>query len=164
MISVHHHHFSVAIRIYRVISESNFIAFTSRVYDKICNTHKSLSLLTKCITHFLTTLWPHRSFTIVQVKKKTAHVFIVDFPATIGFILRYNFAAILRNELVFLSRLFQKYAPASDIWWCEEQMFAYGKKKKVKKYFNLQIRNHRARFSALIKRAIERKWRQFKKS
>lgn len=43
MVTVHHHHLGVAVRTYRVIGESNFVAFASRIYDKICNTRKPLT-------------------------------------------------------------------------------------------------------------------------
>lgn len=59
MVTIYHHHLSVAIRIDGMIGKADFVTFSCGIDDKV----------------------------IVQIEQKTAHVFIVDLTTTIGFLL-----------------------------------------------------------------------------
>lgn len=66
MIAVYHDDLCIAVGIYRMICEANFVALASRVDDKV----------------------------IVEIEQEAARVLIVDFSTTIGFVLRDDFTAI----------------------------------------------------------------------
>jgi hypothetical protein len=78
MIPIDHHNLGITIRIYRVISEPNLVPLPGRIHHKI----------------------------IIQIEEETARVFIVNFSTTIGFLLGYNFSAILRDKFVLLGGCF----------------------------------------------------------
>lgn len=59
MVSIHHHHFGVAVWVNGMVGKSNLIAFTSGIHNEI----------------------------IVQVEEKAAHVLVIHLSSTISFIL-----------------------------------------------------------------------------
>lgn len=80
------------------------------------------------------------SLTVVEIKQKRAHVFVINFSSTIGFVLRDDFTTILGNKFIFLYRLFQKDAPASNIRRSHKEMFAFWFKKRKVRYLLHQTR------------------------
>lgn len=66
MVAVHHDDFGVAVGVDRVIGEADFVAFAGRVDDEV----------------------------VVEVEEEAAGVFVVDFAAPIGLVLRNYFTAI----------------------------------------------------------------------
>ena len=94
VVAVNHHNFGGAIRIHRMIGETNFVAFARGVHHEI----------------------------VVEVEEEAAHVLVVNFAAPIGLVLRDDFAAIFRDELVFLGRFFQVDAPTGDVGRRQQKM------------------------------------------
>lgn len=60
--------------------------------------------------------------TVVQIEEETAHVLVVNFSASVGFVLGDDFAAILRYKLVLLRAVFQEDAPARYVARRHQQM------------------------------------------
>lgn len=87
MVSIDHHHFRIAIGVDGMVGKAYFITLSRGVHHKV----------------------------VVEVKKKAAHVFVIDFPAPVRLVLRDDFTAVLRNELIFLGAILQEDAPACDI-------------------------------------------------
>jgi len=67
VVPIHHHNFSIAVGIDRVICKADFVAFTGCVHNEI----------------------------IIQVEKETAHVLVVHFPPSVSLILCNYFPTIL---------------------------------------------------------------------
>lgn len=124
--------FSVAVGVDGVVSEADLVAFSRCIHNKVCQGRKRftfsvhvspVSLRCVCVT-------------IVEVKQEAAHVFVVNLPSAISFILRddlenqgnneemshpirrqraadpAHLSAVLRDEVVLLHRLFDEDAPS----------------------------------------------------
>jgi len=87
MISVDHHYLRLAIRVNRVICETNFVTFSRGVDYEV----------------------------VVEVEEEGTGVLVVDFASPVRLVLGDDLAAILGYELVLRHTLFEKYSPSSNV-------------------------------------------------
>jgi len=59
---------------------------------------------------------------IVEIEKEAAHVFVINFPSSVCFILRDNLSTIFRNELVLVGKIFDEDSPAGNIRGSHQQL------------------------------------------
>lgn len=123
VIAVDHHDFGVAVGVDRVVGEADLVSLARCVHHEIWRNKNGRSAK-KSFSEPQTTTTADGGRTVVQVEEERAHVFVVDFAAPVGFVLRDNLAAVLGDELVLLDRLFDKDAPASDVGRRHQQVLA----------------------------------------
>ena len=94
-----------------MVGEPNLISLTSGIDNVICENAKE-----QLVSWFRMEERGHdmSALTVVQIEQKAARVLIVDLSSSFGLVLRYQFAAILRDEFIFLSRIFQENTPTSN--------------------------------------------------
>lgn len=60
--------------------------------------------------------------TVVEVEEEGAHVLVVDLPAAVGLVLRYDLPAVLGDELVLVRGFLEEDSPARHVAGSQQQV------------------------------------------
>lgn len=80
--------FSIAVGVNRVVGEADLVAFPCCIDNKVCQAKKRLTFTVHLSLVSLVGVCVCVCVTIVEVKQEAAHVFVVNLPPAISFILR----------------------------------------------------------------------------
>lgn len=94
MVTIHHHDLRITVRVDRVVRETNLVTLTCRIHDEI----------------------------VVEVEEEGAHVLVVDLPAAVGLVLRYDLPAVLGDELVLVRGFLEEDPPARHVAGSQQQV------------------------------------------